>query len=268
MPPAPRKEDRRVAGRPTSSNGASSFHLHWPPPPAARGPVTSVSATVEILTPPTTSDLYFWALQASFLPAGSASRATGPVAGAHLGLQQNSSCPDARGANWGGYAADGTILSGTPFNSPSPLACGNTGGYAWQAGVPYRLTIGPPAADGGWPGRVADPHGCELELRRLAAGGCALGAVSMWTEAFCDCSVAGVAARWSRMQYGFEDGSTLDVGEVSVNYQTHEAGGCSNTESRADKVGFVQRTAVNERRVQTGETIVIEGVTVIGKDAL
>lgn len=255
MPLAPREPGRRVAGRPTSSNGASSFHLHWPSPPAARGRVTSVSVTLEILTPPSTPDLYFWALQASFLPADAAT-VPRPVPGAHLGLQHNPSCPDARGANWGGYAADGTILSGTPFASPAPLGCGNTGGFAWEPRVRYTLTIGPPAADGAWPGRVAGPDG-ELELRRLAAGGEALGAVSVWTEAFCDCAAEGIAVRWSGMQYRFADGSTQDVAEVTVNYQSHEAGGCANTESRGDGMGVVQRTAVKERRVQTGDTIVI-----------
>lgn len=250
MPPVA----RRTTGHPPSGNGASSFHLYWPAPPAGRGPATSVCATLEVLTPPSTPDLFFWALQASFQPADGGAA---PAAGAHLGLQHNPACAGARAANWGGYDVDGTILRGTPLASPAPLACGNTGGFEWEAGRRYRLEIGPRAADG-WPGAVTDVEsGARTELRRLDAGGEALGAVVMWSEVFAECGAPRVEARWSGMKWGFADGSEAVVEKVVVGYQKFEDGGCCNTESCLDEVGVVQRTAVKERTVQSGYTLLL-----------
>ncbi|MCX6523597.1 MAG: hypothetical protein NTX58_02345, partial [Actinobacteria bacterium] len=72
----------RVAGLPTSSNRASSFHLSWQLPSEEDSPITAVAVTLEILEPPSVERLYFWALQADF--ADENGRHGG---GAHLGLQ-------------------------------------------------------------------------------------------------------------------------------------------------------------------------------------
>ena len=68
-----------TAGRPTSSNGASSLHLFWSVAP--HRPSTAVEAVLEVVEPPTVAALHFWALQVTF---------AGPrveSGGAHLGLQ-------------------------------------------------------------------------------------------------------------------------------------------------------------------------------------
>jgi hypothetical protein len=259
MPAVTATEDpapaRRTSGRPPSGNGASSFHLFWPSPPPCHGAVHSVSATLEILTPPTSPDVYFWALQASFIDSLTPLSPAPPAAAAHLGLQYNPSCTNSRGANWGGYDGDGAILAGTPLASPRPLPCGNTGDFAWEACRSYTLEIGPRRADG-WPGAVTDcATGVRTELRRLAAAGDALGAVMVWSEVFADCGAPAVAARWSRLRWRFVDGSAMDVPNVTVAYQKWEDGGCCNTESTVDEVGVVQRTAVAERRVRQGATL-------------
>ena len=48
---------RRDSGRPTSANGASSFHLWWEMPPSA--PLVEVSAVLEVVVPPAVDSLYF-----------------------------------------------------------------------------------------------------------------------------------------------------------------------------------------------------------------
>ena len=71
----------RVAGYPASPNRASSLHLNWELP-AGVGDVVAASATLVVEAAPAVSDLYFWALQASFVDGGGRRRG-----GAHLGLQ-------------------------------------------------------------------------------------------------------------------------------------------------------------------------------------
>ena len=54
----------RIAGAPTSSNKASSFHLNWD---IAQAPLAEVRATIDVIEPPIIDKLYFWALQTSFM---------------------------------------------------------------------------------------------------------------------------------------------------------------------------------------------------------
>lgn len=274
MPPAP-----RTTGRPPSGNGASSFHLFWPPPPPDRPPVASVSATLTVLAAPATPAVHFWALQADFRSASGA-----PAGGAHLGLQAHPGCAGGRGANWGGYAdaaAGGGVLRGSALAVPSALGCANTGDFAWRVNAPYRLTIGP-WAGGGWPGVVEDvERAVAVELRRLEADGPALEGAAVWSEVFADCGDPRVDVRWSDLVWRFADGTgacrRADVWAcvracvrrggvaadcfallcglalaraaaeaapetVTVNYQRHEDGGCANTNCFADGAGVRQVT--------------------------
>jgi hypothetical protein len=63
---APGRATPRIAGHPASPNRASSLHLLWELPADADGVVaTSVALVVDAA--PAVPDLYFWALQASFI---------------------------------------------------------------------------------------------------------------------------------------------------------------------------------------------------------
>ena len=103
---------QRTSGSPTSSNGASSFHLFWDVPPES---LREVSVTIEVIEPPTVDKLYFWALQASVEGAGGLR-----FGGAHFGLQHHPSYPGAGAVNWGGYRDGGGELDGS--TSPLPSA--------------------------------------------------------------------------------------------------------------------------------------------------
>ncbi len=75
------QKSERVSGRPTSANGASSFHLIWELPENLV--LDEVAVTLHVPEVPVAPRLYFWALQVSF-PGGS---------GAHLGLQWGADAP-------------------------------------------------------------------------------------------------------------------------------------------------------------------------------
>jgi hypothetical protein len=89
--------EQRVTGPPTSSNGASSFHLFWDVAPK---PLIEVAATIEVIEPPTVDKLYFWALQANFQDGRDGHARRG---GAHFGLQYHPAHPGGGAVNWGGY---------------------------------------------------------------------------------------------------------------------------------------------------------------------
>src|ERR1700678_1458228 len=93
----------KMTGRPTSPNGASSFHLWWAMP--AGGPWREVQATFELRRPPERSVLYFWALQVGFARQGRR------LGGAHTGLQWHPAASTGA-VNWGGYGPGGGELPG------------------------------------------------------------------------------------------------------------------------------------------------------------
>ena len=64
----------------------------------------------------------------------------------------------------------------------------------------------------------------------------------MWTEAFARCDHPSVAVRWSEPEVMDEDDRVVSIARVAVNYQSHQAGGCANTNATTDGVGWVQRT--------------------------
>jgi hypothetical protein len=243
----------RVVGDPPSGNGASSFHLWWELSHGER--LSEAAATLEIVEPPSVNRLYFWALQVSFVePDGG---------GAHLGLQHHPRFPGRTAANWGGYAPshEGGLLRGSESPLPSTPGDVNTRDFPWQAHRPYRLRVWRaehtpgPGRMHAWRGEITDlATGAVTVVRDLYSHGKYLRGPVMWTESFARCDQPSVAVRWSDLSVVAEEGRTIPVTTVSVNYQRHDAGGCDNTNASLDGVGWVQRTST-ERIARTGERL-------------
>jgi hypothetical protein len=239
----------RVAGEPTSGTGASSFHLWWDLPYGEL--LTEVSATLEIVEPPTVERLYFWALQISFVRPGGG--------GAHLGLQHNRRFPGRTAANWGGYApsGEGGLLEGSPSSLPSAPGDANTRDFSWAPHRPYRLTIGrspdeAPAEFHAWRGTIEDLNTGEVTVvRDLFSRGEYLRGPVVWTESFARCDHPSVAVRWSDLLAVGASDQTIAVVSASVNFQDRAAGGCDNTDVTVDRAGWVQRTTT-DRTVRSG----------------
>lgn len=213
-----------MSGRPTSSNGASSFHLFWAVP--ADEELIEAGVTLTIPELPSVPRLYFWALQVSF--------DTG--AGAHLGLQWGADPPRRTfHANWGGYRGDGGELDGTESLLPSSFDNPNTRDFDWEPGRPHRLRIS--REPEGWAGRI---DGTVIRLLS-APGGRILGPM-VWSEVFADCDDASVTARWSGLEVVTKSGRRVDVDTVTTNYQDRRSGGCDNTSSSVQGDAFVQTT--------------------------
>src|SRR2546430_14456397 len=184
--PVPFLRRARTRGFPQSGNGASSFHLGWQLPPGA-GHLVSASVTLEVLTPPVVDHLYFWALQVVFPGAGAA----------HLGLQWNHRHPGFGAVNWGGYAADGSLLAGTESPLPSTPDDPNTRDYPWQPGRPYKLGVHP-TDEAASRGGVTDlAAGDATAGRGLRAAAPHLGPPGAWAGAVGRCDDPAVRVRWS-----------------------------------------------------------------------
>ncbi len=227
-----RRQQIRLSGPPPSGNGASSFHLWWQLP--ATGPVTEVSAVVEILTAPAVASLYFWALQVGFAQQGRS------VGAGHTGLQWHPGAP--RGAvNWGGYDEDGRELAGTTSSLPE-VDSANTVHWPWKPGRPYRITVSP-GRTGTWRSAITDlVDGRQVTLRELAVDATELTSPVVWTETFAPCDAAAVSARWSQLGARQGDGAEVAPSALVSTYQSWSDGGCSNTESHADGSAVVQTT--------------------------
>lgn len=238
----------RDRGYPTSSNRASSFHLHWLP----REILTEVSVTLQIAVGPAIAELYFWALQASF---------TGPdgiSGGAHLGLQWHPSYPGSRAVNWGGYAKDGSTLEGSDSALPSTLSNVNTRDYWWAPGEGYRLRIRA-EEPGSWAGEVTSlATGVTTLVRSLYSPGDGLTLAIVWSEVFARCDAPTVVASWSDPAGLTLDGKPWRPESYSITYQREEDGGCSNTDVRALPNGVGQFTGIR-RQTLHGSVIPIEG---------
>lgn len=240
----------RLTGDPPSGNGASSFHLWWELPYGER--LTAAEATLEVVEPPSVDRLYFWAMQVSFVkPDGG---------GAHIGLQHHPRFPGGTAANWGGYAAGGGLLSGSPSPLPSTPDDPNTRDYPWQPHRRYRLRVrradveAPPRM-WAWRGDIVDvDSGDTTWVRDLYSAGEYLRGPVVWTESFARCDHPSSAVRWTDLAVVGEQGQTIDVATVSVNYQRHEAGGCANTDVTVDGGGWLQRTTT-ERTTRTGDRL-------------
>lgn len=247
-----RQGQRRVTGPPTSSNGASSFHLSWEVPPE---PLTEVRADLEIVERPSVAQLYFWALQVNFVD-----RANGGVGrgGAHAGLQHHPAYPEHGAVNWGGYHNGGGELDGTESDLPSALNNVNTRNYRWAAGVPYRIRVFN-HAPGRWRATVTDlSSGVETTIRDLLVDADSLVSPMVWSEVFADCDHPRCTVRWSNLEADLAKGGTVRARSVRLNYQRHADGGCANTNTSVDGPGngFLQQTST-ERVTPTGATLTL-----------
>ncbi len=228
---------QRTSGRPTSSNGASSFHLWWDVPTSER--IIGASVTLEVVDRPDIDNLVFMAMQVTFTdPAGG---------GAHLGLQHHPRFPGRSAVNWGGYAPDGGLLTGSDSGLPSTPSDVNTRDFAWQAGVPYRLEVvrGRQLDDGRWAwlGSVTVDQGLRTVVRELFSGGSAMRDPLMWLECFAPCDAPAFDVRWSDPAVITAESVSVSIRSVRTAYQTVSQGGCSNTTSAIDGSSFVQRTS-------------------------
>ena len=211
-----RRKRTRTSGPPTSTNGASSMHVHWP----ARPGTTELEVTLEVLEPPRTPHLHFWALQATFLGPGGRR-----IGGAHLGLQWHPHHPGSTAVCWGGYRDDGSgrELDGDPAPLPSATGNPNTRDLTWHPQRPYRLRI-----TAGGDGFVDD----VLVRRLYVEGAVELAHPVVWSEVFAPCDAPSTAVRWS------------GVGTPArLTYQSYADGGCTNVRTMPHGDGaWIQRT--------------------------
>jgi hypothetical protein len=242
----------RTSGRPTSANGASSFHL-WAEPnldPADLGMV-EVRATLEVVVAPEADELYFWALQASFLDPSGRSRGAG-----HLGLQWLPG--GVRAANWGGYrdpSDGGGELDGTTSGLPAHQGNVNTRLYPWEPGRAYQLRIGPAPDAGSWRGSLTDLLSGDTQVvRDLSCGGSHLGSLVMWSEVFAPCDAPSVVVAWRDVAGTRPDGSVAALSSFRVTYQPHSDGGCANTTVRSEGSRILQLTN-SSRQVAHGAIV-------------
>ena len=234
----------RTRGLPPSGNGASSFHLGWTLPRGAAH-LVEAGVTLEVLRPPAVDHLFFWALQVAFPGAGAA----------HLGLQWNYRHPGFGAVNWGGYAAGGSLLSGTASSLPSTPEDPNTRDYPWEPARPYRLVVRR-AGDSLWRGEVTDLTINEATaVRDLTASAAFLGDPMVWSEVFARCDDPPVTVRWSDFEVVTDRGERIEPTAFTVNYQSHADGGCANTTSNHDDRGGVLQVTSTERLTPQGSTI-------------
>jgi hypothetical protein len=234
----------RTRGFPPSGNGASSFHLGWRLPPGA-GHLVEAGVTLEVVTPPAVNHLYFWALQVAFPGAGAA----------HLGLQWNHRHPAFGAVNWGGYAADGALLSGTASALRSTPDDPNTRDYPWEPGRAYRLRVHR-AGENAWRGEVIDLAVDDTTIvRDLFSPAQHLGNPMVWSEVFARCDDPSVTARWWDFEVVTGRGEAIAPTGLAVNYQSHADGGCANTTSVLDDGGGVLQVTNAERHTPQGATL-------------
>lgn len=232
---------QRNTGKPGGGNGASSFHLWWSPPTLS---LKEVSVVLKIENEPDINELYFWALQASFYDINGETSG-----GAHTGLQwhPNSNGIPFKTINWGGYDGNGQVLSGSESslapktNDPSDP---NTKNFNWSAGREYKFRIyETPGVVGAWRAEVQDlSTGKTQVIRDLYGGGDFLGSIAVWSEVFAACDDPSVSVTWSDFTGVTESGSSIDYSAATVNYQTYDNGGCTNTNSYAVSNGIRQTT--------------------------
>jgi hypothetical protein len=238
----------RTRGFPPSGNGASSFHLGWSLP-AGAGHLVAARVTLEVLTPPVVDHLYFWALQVAFPGAGAA----------HLGLQWNHRHPAFGAVNWGGYAADGSLLAGTDSPLPSTPADPNTRNYPWKPGRAYRLGVHR-ADENVWRGEVTDrTTGDATTVRDLLVPAPFLADPMVWSEVFARCDDPSVTVRWSDFEVETDRGERSAAAELTVNYQSHANGGCANTASVLDDRGGALQVTNAERTTPQGAALALTG---------
>ena len=192
------------------------MHVQWDLAPGT----TDLTVALEVVDPPRTDHLHFWALQVTFVGPGGKR-----LGGAHLGLQWHPQHPGGTAVNWGGYRPEGGELTGSASPLPSATGNPNTRDLSWRPRTPYELRI--TAAGDGF---VDDTF-----VRRLdVAGATHLAQPVVWSEVFAPCDAPSTAVRWSRIG-----------GPARLTYQSYADGGCTNQRSEPDGPGaWVQRTNV------------------------
>jgi hypothetical protein len=240
---------RRPRPAPQWHGRATSAHLWFDGVPS--GVWRSVSATLEVLTPPSSQHLYFWALQASF--ADGAGRHFGA---AHTGLQWNPRHPDTRAVNWGGYAAAAnvhSVLDGTRSSLPGIPGDENTRNYPWQPGVGYRFTID--RGEQGWRSTVVERStGTATVIRELYADGDRLDGFVVWMEIFAPCDAPPTVVRWSDLEVADPaTGRRAPIRSVRTSFPD-SPGDCTNNDSRLDQYGWLQLTN-DQRTSRTGVSL-------------
>ena len=107
----------------------------------------------------------------------------------------------------------------------------------------------------GWLGSVTDlASGERVDIRELHAPPTQLGSLIVWSEVFAPCEGPSSTVRWSNMTAHTEDGASHHPPAVSLTYQSHGDGGCTNTNT-AVVDGGVEQTTATIRRNHHGETL-------------
>jgi hypothetical protein len=185
--------------------------------------------------------LYFWALQVSFVDAGK------ELGAGHTGLQWHPAAPEGA-VNWGGYASGGAnggggVLAGTA-SELAPVDGPHTRHFPWLPGRRYRFRVWSPHP-GAWRSEVTDlAGGGTVAIRDLLVPASALASPVVWSEVFAHCEDAATEVRWSDLEAVRPSGEVLAVRSVRLTYQSHDDGGCANTETRAERDCFVQVTGL------------------------
>ena len=211
--------------------------------------IVAVEIDLSIVQAPSSSDLHFWALQASFTSGGAS------LGAGHLGLQWIDSYPGNTAVNWGGYrdqSLGGGTLDGT--DSPLPSAIGNphTRNFSWAEGERYRLRIDRGRI--GWRGSVRSPDGAVVAVRELLSEEEELAHIVMWSEVFAPCEGPSATASWSNAEIHTTDGVAESVTEFVTSYQGVSDGGCSNTSIEVHGAAVLHRTATR-RSSSAGATV-------------
>jgi hypothetical protein len=202
-------------------------------------PLVEVSATIEVVVPPSHPELYFWALQASFSGGGAG----------HTGLQW---FPKGRGrpaVNWGGYSGAGRELDGSVSPMPSVDGNVNTRWYDWQPRRPHVLRVYRSPDRRGWRASIDGNV-----IRDLYVAGEHLTSPIVWSEVFAPCDHPSVVVRWSALRGVTAGRREVEAEGVLVNYQTFADGGCDNTNVEVDDTGVLQVTST-ERMTPAGTVL-------------
>ncbi len=222
----------RLSGRPTSANGASSFHLWWQLPSTA--PIVAAAVTLRIERAPAVSALHFWALQVGFADRGRR------LGGAHTGLQWHPGSPGGA-VNWGGYDVAGVELPGTESPLP-PVDSANTRAWPWRPGDDFRIRVWSPQP-GRWRSAVTELRtGRVAEIRDLLVDADELTEPVVWAEVFARCDDPPSVVRWSDFAVVDAAGAVTRPTALRVTYQPRAEGGCDNTVADVDGGVARQRT--------------------------
>ncbi len=221
------------------------MHAFWQVPSV---PLVEVRATFEVVTPPASPWLYFWALQASF------QRGNQPMGAGHFGLQHHPDYPNNGALNWGGYRHGGGELAGSTSSLGSAVGNVNTSTFRWEAGQKYQYRIAR-SPQQGWRGSLIDLRsGSETVVRDLWVDATHLSSPMVWSEVFAPCDAPSVEVAWSDL-HGFDHrGQRVDATAVRINYQTEADGGCSNT-SVSSRAGAVVQTTNQQRLLASGQIL-------------